>query len=188
MTKVNGDLTEELLIARADVMAHVTDRQRRFLEAFASDGTITGASKRTGIPFSSHYYWLKQDGPQYDAYREAFGFNAELHAQSLESEMFRRAKAGVSDPASASLLMFALKSKRPSVYRDTQQVNIQNNMNFTGDIEQARARAISMRDAYALPATQAATPSVSSQVALDGTLGAQGDAAGATAPVREGGA
>jgi len=102
-------------------------RQRLFLDAYETYGTITAAGKEADVARSEHYRWLKEDPAYAAAFREA----EEAAIELLETEARRRALAGEEHPIfyrgaeiskrrvmSDPLLMFLLRAKRPEVYRD----------------------------------------------------------------------
>jgi len=77
-------------------------KKTKFLDAFASVGTITHAANITGIDRSTHYVWLSRD-PEY---KLAFEEAEQGAIDSLEAEARRRAMAG-----SDTLLIFLLKPR-----------------------------------------------------------------------------
>lgn len=104
-------------------------RQRAFLDAYQTYGTITAAGKHASVARSEHYRWMKDDPEYAAAFREADEAAIEL----LETEARRRAMAGDEYSVlyrgqaistrrrfSDGLLMFLLKAKRPEVYRERQ--------------------------------------------------------------------
>lgn len=121
-------------------------KKRAFLAAYAQCGNVTQAAEAAGIPRSLHYKWLEQEGPEGDAYREAFAQAQEEAADRLEAEARRRAVEGVvryrftkdGDPIrhpvtgepyyeleySDTLLIFLLKAARPEKYADRTKAEI----------------------------------------------------------------
>lgn len=118
-------------------------KKRAFLAAYARTGNVTQAAAAAGITRRTHYVWLHEDGPDGDAYREAFERAEEEAADWLEAEARRRAVEGVvrykfdkkgnplrhpvtGEPYyeleySDTLLIFLLKGARPDKYADRQK-------------------------------------------------------------------
>jgi hypothetical protein len=101
--------------------------QERFLRQFEKLGTIVHAADKAKVGRRTHYQWLEED----PTYPERFAHAEEIAIQTLERELYRRAHEGVDEPVfyqgavcgvvrkySDSLLMFALKAKRRSIYAD----------------------------------------------------------------------
>lgn len=102
-------------------------RQARFLKAYATAGTILGASALARVGRRTHYDWLERD----EAYQTVFAEAREDAADHLEQEAIRRAHDGVRKPVyqggkrvgwiqeySDVLLIFLLKGLRPEKYRE----------------------------------------------------------------------
>jgi len=127
-------------------------RQVSFLEAYVVSGAVLGAARLTGEADTTHYEWMKD--PDYAA---AF-VDAEKRAIAhLEAELFNRVYQGTDEPViyqgelcyqkdkagrktdkpltikrkSDTLLIFALKGKKPEVYRDT----LNSNVNVTANVQ-----------------------------------------------------
>ena len=83
--------------------------KQRFLEAFSTDGTVTGSAKAAGIARCTVYDWRESD----PVFAQAFEDAKEAGVESLEREARRRAM-GRSDV----LLIFLLKAARPDVYAE----------------------------------------------------------------------
>jgi len=111
--------------------------QKRFLEAFASFGTVSGAAQVAGIDRRTHYKWLSVDATYGERFRDAEA----TATDRLESEAVRRALIGIEEPVfgnargddgkslgtqqvgtvkkySDTLLIFLLKARRPQVFRE----------------------------------------------------------------------
>lgn len=108
--------------------------RKRFLEEYASCGSITASARVAGMgSAASHYEWLKS----VPGYPEAF---AEAHQKSievLEVEARRRAHEGYLEPVfykgvqvgtvrkfSDNLLMFLLRAAVPHKYRENQKIEV----------------------------------------------------------------
>lgn len=102
-------------------------RQANFLEKFVEIGTVYGAARAIGIGAKQHYRWLEAD----EEYRAAFAEAERDAVDRLAAEAHRRAVDGVVEPVfykgeqcgeirrySDTLLMFLLKARDPSTYRD----------------------------------------------------------------------
>lgn len=103
----------------------------RFLEAFRQTGVILSAAEAAGCARRSIYNWLEHDEEFAAAYRQAEVESTER----LEREMIRRAVEGTEKPVfqggqlvgkireySDTLLIFALKARKPHVYRERVEV------------------------------------------------------------------
>jgi hypothetical protein len=126
-------------------------KRKLFLKAYVASGTIVGAARAVSVSDTLHYDWMKD--PEYAA---AF-VEAEKQAIAyLEAELFRRVYEGTEEPVvyqgelsyrkdkngkltnkpltirrkNDTLLIFALKGKKPDVYRD----NFRGEINVTGDM------------------------------------------------------
>lgn len=131
---------------------HTATKRRLFLAAYAKCGAISLAAKAASVSQGIHYEWLKD--PEYAA---AF-VEAEKEAiNALEGELFRRVYEGTEEAVvyqgelcyekdakgkltnkpltirrkNDTLLIFALKGKRPDVYRD----NFKGELAITGDVQ-----------------------------------------------------
>ena len=106
-------------------------KQRAFLEAYSSCGSLRLAAKAAHVARCNHYRWLKCD----PKYAEAFEVARESAGQALEDEARRRAVEGVREPVyyegdvcghrqrySDNLLMFLLKGINPEKYRERADV------------------------------------------------------------------
>lgn len=126
------------LVGQAGTKKTRDGKKRAFCAAYASMGTITGASEACGLAPGQHYVWLAspRDG---DEYRAMFEQAEAQAADRLEKEALRRAVEGVDRPVyqcgalvgyvreySDTLLIFLLKGLRPQKYRD--------NYHLTGEI------------------------------------------------------
>jgi hypothetical protein len=129
-------------------------KRKLFLTAYAQCGAITLAAKAVGVSETLHYVWLKD--PEYAA---AFAEAERQAIAHLEAELFSRVYEGTEEPViyqgelcyqkdakgkltnkpltirrkSDTLLIFALKGKKPDVYRD----------NFKGEITHTGVMAVS---------------------------------------------
>lgn len=127
-----------------------TDRIRdaakaNFLEAMGRLGTITAASRETGVPRSDHYFWM-QDPEYVKAFREA----EDIAIDAMEAEARRRAVQGTNRPVyqagrqvgdvteySDQLLIVLLKAHRPEKYRERVELTV----NDMRKLVEARAAA-----------------------------------------------
>ncbi len=102
-------------------------RQKAFLRAYIAYGTISGASRATGIVRSRHYGWMEND----PTYTEKFATAHEEAVDRAEEELRRRGIAGIDEPVfykgeqtaskrvySDACLIFYLKGRRGDVFRD----------------------------------------------------------------------
>lgn len=129
-------------------------KRKLFLAAYVECGAITSAAKATSVCETLHYKWLADP-----AYAAAFAEAEKQAINRLEAELFRRVYEGTEEPVvyqgelcyrkdkngkltdkpltirrkSDTLLIFALKGKKPEVYRD----------NFKGEITHTGVMAIS---------------------------------------------
>src|SRR5690349_20711519 len=92
-------------------------QKRKFLRALRENPNVTAACRRAAISRESVYTWRKSDAE----FASAWANKMEMAIDALESEAIRRAKKD-----SDLLLIFLLKSHRPSVYRDRYEHNIKN--------------------------------------------------------------
>lgn len=81
----------------------------KFLEGLREHGVVTKAAKEAGITKQAAYHERKNS----DKFAADWADAIDEYVDSLEHELFRRAKSG-----SDTLLIFALKGKRPDVYGD----------------------------------------------------------------------
>lgn len=89
--------------------------QKRWLEAFAEVGTQAQACDIAGVGLRTLYDWLSADQDGFKALRdEAY----ERFTDGLERTMWNRLATPVGNRGSDILLMFALKARRPDVYRE----------------------------------------------------------------------
>jgi len=88
--------------------------KRKLLQALAEGYSSTEASRRAGISRSLAYQWRHND-----EFREAWEAAQEEGTDRLEDEMVKRALSG-----SDTLLIFALKARRRSVYGDLHAVRV----------------------------------------------------------------
>jgi hypothetical protein len=116
--------------------------QDAFLEAFEKVATIVGAANVAGVERRTHYRWMTSD----PVYAQRFARAEEAATQRLEQEARRRAMVGVEEPIyyrgkvcgsvkkySDVLLIFLLKARRPSVYRERfdQTINIRDDSDLS---------------------------------------------------------
>jgi hypothetical protein len=126
-------------------------KQAAFLAAYRQLGVVSRAAKITGINRSRHFEWLQEDT---DNYRQRF---AEAHNEAIEvmeAEAHRRAVEGWTKPVfgsggqgvgtvqvgtvreySDTLLIFLLKGANPEKYRDNSRVQLDGNVNHTGNVQ-----------------------------------------------------
>lgn len=106
-------------------------KKRAFLTAYVRAGTLAHAAEAAGVTPRAHYHWLETDPSYVDAYRAAIN----VAADTLESEAISRARDGWDEPVyqngklvgyvrkkSDTLLIFLLKGRRPSVFRERYEV------------------------------------------------------------------
>lgn len=127
-------------------------KRKLFLKAYAECGTIREAAKAAGAAHSMHYEWM-QDPDYAVAFAEAERDAINL----LESELYQRIYQGTEEPViyqgelcykkdatgkltnkpltirrkNDTLLIFALKGKKPEVYRD----NWKGELALTGNVQ-----------------------------------------------------
>ena len=115
-------------------------RSRRFLEALAETGNVTAAAAAAGISRGGAYDHRQID----DAFARAWAEAEEIAADRLETEAWRRAVDGVSEPVismgklvrdekdqpvtiqrySDNLLLALLRARRPERFRDRTSVEL----------------------------------------------------------------
>ena len=108
-----------------------------FLASLLTEGTIAAAAREAGIAYRTVMRKRQKD----PAFAEQMRVAQEMHTQALEREMYRRAVEGIEEPImfrgevvekvrrySDQLLMFALRARRPDVYRESA-----NNVNVAVD-------------------------------------------------------
>ena len=105
--------TDRLQKSHTTAAAARSERQERFLTAFAKDGTIARAAKAAGISRETVYAWGRDD---VDGFRQRFEYAKHEFRESLELGMFDVMKE---KPAQTQLLrIFALKAHWPEKYRE----------------------------------------------------------------------
>ena len=127
--------------------------RKRFLQNYVEFGTITQAADASGIHRLTHFTWMKK----FEDYPEQFENAKQEFADKVESELLHRAVTGLvrhkfykgqpiqyKDPAtgkvvpyterepSDNLLMFWLKGRRPEIFKDLRELNLN-----VGDIDKA---------------------------------------------------
>ena len=118
-------------------------RERLFLAALGETASVTKAAEVIGITRRTAYDWRESD----TAFAEAWDKAVELGTNALEDEMIRRAHHGTDKPVyqggelvghireySDTLMIFALKARRPGKYREDR--------NFKGEITVTLANLI----------------------------------------------
>jgi hypothetical protein len=117
--------TEEIAPIRIPQFQKITNpKKRAWLAAYANVGTITGASRLTGM---DHYHWLNKDKD----YKDAFEFAKQIAGDLIEDAIIEAATGGDDVPIiyegqirghykrkSDVLRMFVLKARKPE-YRDS---------------------------------------------------------------------
>ena len=89
--------------------------QGRFLVAYAELGEITSACKASGVGRTTAHEWLKLDSFGFkDRFKEA----QDVHTDGIERIMWDRISTPTGNRGSDILLMFALKARRPDVFRE----------------------------------------------------------------------
>lgn len=114
--------------------------------------SIRRACEESGVGRGTVRAWRESDPSFADAYADALDDGTDL----LEDEAIRRASSGVEEPIyqggelvgtkirySDDLMKFMLAGRRPSVYRQGAEVNVQNNQVTMVD-DQQLARALSL--------------------------------------------
>ena len=110
----------------------LSERQRlKFLKALRETGIVTDAAKILGVDRTT-VYRERDRNPQFKADWEQVN---EWVTEELEQEARRRAMKG-----SDTLLMFMLRAKRPSVYRES--VNVNHGGKVTHEVEEGVDEAI----------------------------------------------
>ena len=87
--------------------------KKTFLDAFAEVGVINEAAKTAGVIDRTVRFWRENK-----EFAALFALAEEAFTQKLELELYRRALGIKQAKMSDVLLMFALKAKRPDVYRE----------------------------------------------------------------------
>lgn len=133
-----GDDRQDIV---GDGIRHPT--KRAFLEAFARSGVVGVAAKAVDMHRSTHGKWMHEEGPEADAYREAFDQAKDAAADLLEATAINRAVRGTrrlvlheGKPVlienldtgemerlwevkySDTMLIFMLKAARPEKFRE----------------------------------------------------------------------
>lgn len=111
-TKPKGGVQAFALVSAKVLLAHPDPAKARALKAFLRTGTVVAACNAAGIGRATWYDWLHED-----ALFARLAAEANDHVtDALEQEMLARATREVD--ASDTLLIFALKARRPDTYRD----------------------------------------------------------------------
>lgn len=144
-----------------------------FLAAMARLGTISAASRETGISRSIHYEWMDRDPAYVAAFRDA----EDAAVDAMEAEAWRRAVQGVNRPVyqggkyvgdvteySDQVLITMLKAHRPEKYRER--------VDLTVDV---RALAIAAAQREGLD-PEVVMAQVEALLAVEGALGPGTDA------------
>ncbi len=92
-----------------------TADQKRWLEAFAEVGNQTQACVLANVGRQTMYDWLHAD---VEGFKARHAQAQETFTDGLEREMWSRIADPSGNRGSDILLMFALKSRRPDVYRE----------------------------------------------------------------------
>lgn len=107
--------------------------QRRWLKAYAEEGSVRGASRKAKIVSAYHYRWLKENPDYSAAYQQA----REMYSDIAEGEIRQRGIAGWEKPLhykgkltgdkireySDTLALAVIKALKPE-YRDGQQIAV----------------------------------------------------------------
>lgn len=122
---------------KKDNVALVADIKKRFIEAYASCGSITASSKSVRIDRKTVQRWMKVDKTFSKDVEGAFKDNTEL----LEFTAVKRAINGT-DKGSTTLLIFLLNARKPEVYRHRFQVdsNVSVSVDFVKRLDEGRER------------------------------------------------
>lgn len=118
-------------------------KQAEFLAAYERLGNVAGAAQVAGVNRTSHYLWMKDP-----KYAEKFQTAHEQAIDALEKEARRRAVEGFDEPVyfkgemagtirkySDTLLIFLLKGARPEKFRENHRVQVEGQMNHTGNVQ-----------------------------------------------------
>lgn len=125
-----------------DATKAMTRRQRKFLDALAVIGTVTGAAKAAGVDQSLPYKWRKQDA----AFRDCWDALADQVGTVIESALVERVLNGVEKPLTYQGEIFGyvreypdhvgvalLRGMKPERYRETGGgINVSVNANNYG--------------------------------------------------------
>ncbi len=91
------------------------NRKATFLLFLAEGNTVTSAARAIGVSRQAAYQYRDVDA----GFKQAWDNAIEEGLDTLEDEAIRRAKK-----SSDLLLIFMLKAKRPEIYRETIEVNV----------------------------------------------------------------
>ncbi len=87
--------------------------KKAFLEKYAEIGVINETARAIGVSEAIIYVWRKQE-----PFKKLFELASEAFTQKLELELYKRALGYTQAKMSDVLLMFALKARRPDLYRE----------------------------------------------------------------------
>lgn len=106
-------------------------RQRAFLVAFRTTGTIAATAKKAGVGRRTVYDWMAHDA----AFKAKFDSADSDFCDAVEDEMIRRGLGGVDKPVfykgvevatvkeySNDLLMFVAKARMPEKYKERREL------------------------------------------------------------------
>jgi len=133
-------------------------RQQRFLEMFAETGNVSVSAEAAGISRSGVYVHRGSD----DAFAKAWEEAAQVAADKLEAEAWRRGVDGVAEPLvsagrlvcgedgkplfiqrySDQLLVTLLRAHRPEKFRDRTSVELDVSDRLAERLEAARRRSL----------------------------------------------
>ncbi len=89
--------------------------QKRWLAAFTTTGNQTEACRLTGVGRTTVHDWLNGD---VEGFKASHAQAMEAFTDGLERTMWNRLAKPEGNRGSDILLMFALKARRPDVYRE----------------------------------------------------------------------
>ncbi len=123
---------------------HTSNTKAAIIRNFANVGRVDEACRLAGVNRETHYRWIKTD----PKYRADFELAKEQAMDTLEDEVFLRARDGVWTPVfhqgvavahvrehSDTLAMFLLKAHRPAKFRDRYDVQHSGSINVVNLVQ-----------------------------------------------------
>lgn len=111
--KPNGSGTNAMTEQTVSELKRMAN-QKRWLQAYATVGNVTKACEIAEVGHTTVYDWLNAD----EGFKASYAQSAEIFTDSLEQTMWDRLAEPEGNRGSDILLMFALKARRPDIYRD----------------------------------------------------------------------